>query len=264
MFHQESAISLVFVIALAFSLFLFEVLARRIPSWMLLTGFTVIPIGLTPLWVSSHSWGIFEWAKLYTIILTAIGLVLFRGHDATRFRWMGSALKYLFALNILEASLVDFSSGAVPGVMNGLAGVLLVLTLPKKEPYVLTNGLYREVRFPGFRRTWLTSFTVWNLCFLYMNYTLIFGHHLIVLGVTLAIGWGETGRWLQARILLLTIDLVALATFSTSLIAFFDTAGWYNPDIGRVLAFVSLTLSLWAVLVPYLSGGSKQTETSSS
>ena len=229
-------------------LFGFDFAARRASNRILWGLFLFVPIGLTPTWLASHSWGFFEWGKLYTIIGTACVLVWFRGSQNWRDHWSGKTLLYLFGLNIFEAILVDLQSGNPAGLVNGFAGFVLILNLPKSGPRTIANRHVSDVLFPGFNRVWIVSFTVWNLTFLHNHYPVIFGHHLVVLGVPLAIGLLNTERWLQARIWLLAVDLMVLATFRSRIVPFLDTTHWYNSRVDIGAAGLSFALSVIAYL----------------
>lgn len=233
---------------IATTLFGFDFAARRASNRVLWVLFLFVPIGLTPTWLASHSWGFFEWGKLYTIIGTACVVVWFRGSQNRRYHWSGKILLYLFALNISEAILVDLQAGTPAGLINGFAGFVLILNLPKVGPQIIVNRHVSDVLFPGFNRLWIVSFTVWNLTFLHNHYPVIFGHHLVVLGVPLAIGLRNTERWLQARIWLLAVDLMVLATFRSRIVPFLDTTHWYSPRVDVWAAGLSLALSVIAYL----------------
>ena len=190
-------------------------------AWLV---FLVLPVGLTPYWITTNEFGLFEWGKLYTILLTACWLVAIRFTRLYFQSWAAIGLTMLFALNILEAVAVDLAIGRPAPIMNAISGVLLVILLPKSSRAVRRNGIFGNLEYHGLDRTWIIAFTLWNLTFLYMNYPIIFGHHLAVLGVPLLVGLYQPQLWLQARLSLLALDLMALATVGPILIPLADTS----------------------------------------
>ena len=174
-------------------------------------------------------------------------MVWFRGSQNRRYHWSGKILLYLFALNISEAILVDLQAGTPAGLINGFAGFVLILNLPKVGPQRIVDRHVSDELFPGFNRIWIVSFTVWNLTFLHNHYPVIFGHHLVVLGVPLAIGLRYTGVGYKRGSWLLAVDPWYSLRFVQNC-PFLDTTHWYNSRVDMWAAGLSLALSVIAYL----------------
>lgn len=241
---MELVLTVAFPVLLTLCLVLFYEWVRRANEWFLWIAFLLGPITLLPYWISIHQWGLFEWSKLSTIVVTACALLAVRSVKNPSHRGLDSGLKLLFALNIFEAVVVDFLLGNAAGWMNGSTGLLLLVGLSRQAFLVDRQGRKIDVLYPGISRAWIVGFTFWNLTFLYNNYPIIVGHHICVLGVPLLIGWKYPGRWFQARIFLLAMDLIVLATFDSALVPRFDTTSWYEPNFGWLCSLGTLSFCL--------------------
>ena len=148
----------------------------------------------------------------------------------------------LLALNILEAVAVDLAALRAPQGLNAVAGILLVVTLPR-EPRVTRMGeagRFKDLHYQGLSRGWIIGFTLWNWTFLYLNYPMLAGHHIAVLGTALAVGLVDPARWLWARMFTLATDLLLLATFGEFLLPRMDTSDWSDPSLEIAVAGMTL------------------------
>ncbi len=237
------------ILTLSLILFIVHEVFRRggkATAWLI---FLVLPLGLTPYWIAVNDFGLFEWCKLLTILLTACWLVAIRFTKLYFQPCVAIGLTVLFGLNILEAVAVDLAVCRLASIMNATAGVLLVTMLPKSSSAIRRSERLADLEYKGLNRNWIVAFTLWNLTFLYLNYPTIFGHHLAVLGVPLLVGLYKPQLWLQARISLLTLDLMALATFGPILIPWLDTTSYRDLRLDLFAAGVTLIASLLCVLV---------------
>ncbi len=218
---------------------------RRVGNCSALICFGLLPIVLTPRWAVTNTFGWFEWAKLYSVLVGACWLVALR--FPKRLHESGaSGLNLLVGINILEAVALESIRAEFSSLMNAVSGVMLVVNLPK-SPVVRTRiGCGIDVEFKAINRVWIIQYTLWNMAFLYINYPQIFGHHLAVLGVPLAIGMRNPNLWLQARVCVLAIDLILLATFWQALKPYLDTTELQHENLKSLLA--SIPLALWILL----------------
>ena len=217
---------------------------RRSGSWLAWLAFFVLPIALTPHWISVNEFGLFAWAKLYTVLFSAFWLAALRFTAFGRQPWARAGLTVLFALNILEAVAVDFGAARPLTLMNAFAGLLLIATLPRFASAVcLDTNRFRDLHYHGLGRAWIVGFTIWNWTFLLLNYPVIAGHHLAVLGATLLVGLIDTRRWLQARCYILAADLIALATFRDTLVPRLDTSHWSGSPLALVAGVAAVAVA---------------------
>ncbi len=221
---------------------------RRAGKWVTWIAILGLPLALTPYWITYNEFGTFEWGKLYTILITACWLTALRFTKLYHRPWARLGLTALFGLNIFEAVVVDLAAGQLASSLNAAAGLFLIVTLPRSPHAISRHGKFADLNYDGVSYTWIIAFTLWNLTFLYINYPVIFGHHIAVLGVPVIISLFKRQRWLQVRINLLALDLLMLATFASFLIPPLDTARWYAPKLAIFAAGATLALSLLCLM----------------
>ena len=143
------------------------------------------------------------------------------------------------AVNILEATAVDWLEGETQHVFNGIAGLLLIASLP--------HG-WRATRFTTHKpqdlqcrtnRSWIVGYTLWNWAFVVLNYPAYTGYHTAVLLAALIVGWREPQRWLQTRAATLGVILFGLVTWNSELVAWFDTTHWADARVTNAAAAVA-------------------------
>jgi hypothetical protein len=175
--------------------------------------------------------------KLVSVLVAANWLTLLRWTRLSETTWARFALRAIFAVNITEAVLVDVAAQSPANILNVIAGILLLVTLPRRAAAVRATP--HDV-FVGLGRGWVVAFSVWNWTFVYLNYPVLAGHQLVVLATMLAVGWRDPRRWLQ--------DLILLSTFSSDLLPRWDTTNWRNELLGIGVAALAVVTS-GAVLV---------------
>jgi|TARA_B110000495_G_scaffold156912_1_gene140515 hypothetical protein len=236
------------ILGLALILFLIQEGLRRAGKWVTWIAILGLPLALTPYWLTCNEFGIFEWGKLYTILITACWLTALRFTRLYHRPWARLGLTALFGLNILEAVVVDLAAGQLASSLNAAAGLLLIVMLPRSPHAISRHGKFADLNYEGVSLTWIIAFTLWNLTFLYVNYPVIFGHHIAVLGVPMIVSLFKRQRWLEVRINLLALDLLMLATFASLLIPPLDTARWHDPKLDIVAGGATLTLSMLCLM----------------
>lgn len=236
------------ILGLGLILFLIQEVLRQAGKWVTLIAILGLPLALTPYWMTSNEFGVFEWGKLYTILITACWLTALRFTKLYHRPWARLGLTTLFGLNILEAVIVDLAAGQLASSLNAAAGLLLIAMLPRSPHAISRHGKFADLNYEGVSLTWIMTFTWWNLTFLFINYPIIFGHHIAVLGVPLIVSLFKRQNWLQMRINLLALDLLTLATFASLLIPPLDTTRWHDPNWALVAAGATLTLSFLCVV----------------
>ena len=221
---------------------------NKVISW---TIFLVLPVLLTPYWVciNREAFGLFEWGKLYSVLVTTLLLVVVRFRQQCFEVYAVPGLKLLFGLNIVEAIAVDLANLQPGSIVNAASGFLLVAVLGKSSCRIQHSGRYSDLEFAGLSRIWILGFTLWNLAFLLANYPIILGHHLAVLGVPLVVGLYKPQLWLQARLCLLAVDLMAFASFSSFLLPLQDTSEVSELKMEMFAGATSLVVSLLVLIL---------------
>ncbi len=239
------------IVALSIILIIVQESVRRAKRTISGFIFLAVPIILTPLWIFTNDFGVFAWAKLYTIILTACWLWSLRFTALYDQQWARVVLIRLFQLNILEAVAVDISAWRWASILNAASGTFLLMALPRSIEGVSRCRPHADLDYKDISRGWMTAFSLWNIAFLYLHFPVIVGHHIAVLGSTLIVGLYEPRRWLQCRIITLSLDLVLLASFSSILVPALDTSEWHTADGEIVVATISLIACTVCVTYQY-------------
>lgn len=239
------------MLALFGGILLVQELSRRAGLWPSIGAYLLVPALLTPYWIRTHEFGWFAWAKLYSVLASVWWLAAVRFTSLGERPWARAVMPALLALNILEAVALDVAASRPANLATACAGLLLVATLPLGSGTVRIDaaGPRRDLHSPGLSRGWLVAFAVWNWTFLYLNFPVIAGHHIAVLGAFLAVGLFDPRRAIQTRMLTLAPDLIALASFRAVLVPPLDTSHWADPTAGLVLAGLALLLALGCVRI---------------
>lgn len=160
-------ISLLHMAVLFLILFLGNELCRRskVSNYIL---FFILPIALIPLWKNAgyDSW--FRWIKLYSAVAGVIIFTLFRFHGFDKYKLMKYAVAGILMINIAEACTQDFSTGRLPNILNGIAGILNLISLSrimgiKRDPQAPNDMLW-----PGMTIFWILAYDIWNVTFIYL------------------------------------------------------------------------------------------------
>jgi hypothetical protein len=178
------------------------------------TLFLVFPIVLIPLWMHAGFDGWFRWAKLYSSILGAAVFTLFRFNSLHRYSWIKVAVAAILAVNIFEAVSQDFESGALPNILNAIAGVLNIITISRWMGIKRDERHPHDMLWPGMTMAWIIAYDIWNITFVYLNFpnTVLFTT-AILLAPTLAAAFVRPGSWLQARAYTLAIYMMYIFSF---------------------------------------------------
>lgn len=183
--------------------------------------FVVLPVVLTIfVWPqtagagsSTGTW--FPWVKVYSALAGCIGFMLLR--YSPRLRAMRYALLFppaILGLNILEAVIRDFQvtgmDGVVDGVvmvggpwnvMNGVAGILNLVTICGWVGIFVTRDRFQDMIWPDMMWFWIIAYDLWNFAYVYN----CVGDHAFYAGAALLISctipafFLRKGAWLQHR-----------------------------------------------------------------
>ena len=149
----------------------------RINKWTALICFAVLPLVLTLfVWPktagadsSTGTW--FHWVKVYSALAGCLGFLLIRmvkKVELSKFRIIFPPL--ILAVNILEACVRDFQcfglNGMVDGVMmvggpwnimNGIAGILNIVTISGCMGIYVSSGKKRDMMWPDMLWFWVIA-----------------------------------------------------------------------------------------------------------
>jgi hypothetical protein len=225
--------------------------------------FIVLPVLLT-IFVWPHTAGAgsstgtwFHWVKVYSALAGCIGFMLIRYNP--RIAAMKYALLFppaILGLNILEAVIRDFQvsgmHGMVDGVfmvggswniMNGVAGILNLLTICGWAGIYITRDRFKDMVWPDMMWFWIIAYDLWNFAYVYN----CVGDHAFYAGAALLISctipafFLRKGAWLQHRAHTLAFWMMftmAVPTFVSD--SSFAVDSSHDPKALFVVSLISL------------------------
>ncbi|WP_407342291.1 DUF5692 family protein [Pengzhenrongella phosphoraccumulans] len=195
--------------------------AARANKWVGLSLFLALPLALTIfVWPttagagsSTGTW--FHWVKVYSSLAGCLGFMALRfipGLIKNKFALMFPAA--ILALNIFEAVIRDFQvyglNGHIDGVMmvggpwnimNGVAGLLNLLTICGWAGIFISRGKKKDMIWPDMLWFWIIAYDLWNFAYVYN----CVGDHAFYAGAALLVSctipafFIKRGAWLQHR-----------------------------------------------------------------
>ena len=179
-------------------------------AWVTLV---ILPLTVIPLLISQNQYDLFQWIKMYSVILGVGVILLYKSSKKIPAKWLKHTIYLVFALNIAEAVIVDFLQNSMINYINAITGIILILTLTSATSLHVTkkNGLLWD----GMTFFWIIGYTLWNMGFVYLNYPGLFAIHTTILIVALYYGFYYPGTWLQARAFTLATYFVVLTFLLT-------------------------------------------------
>lgn len=188
--------------------------------------FVILPIVLIPHWMNAgfESW--FRWVKLYSAVAGSFLFMLYRFHGFDKYKWMKYAIAGILAINIIEAVIQDLSTGQTPNLINGIAGILNIITISHFMGIKRDQSKPHDMLWPGMTVFWILAYDVWNIVFVYLNFpNTVYNSIAVLVAPTLAAIFIKKGTWLQARANTLSIYMIYL----------FTTAAFVNNNLSMQL-----------------------------
>lgn len=174
----------------------------RRSKWITIVFFVLLPLVLTPLiWSEQGVTHWFKWVKIYSVIFAVIWFTLIRFTKLGKYNWVKLIAALFLAINIAEAVSQDFSMGYLPNILNGIAGILNIVTLfygwKKIGP---DNTSTKDMVWPGMTIFWILAYDIWNLVYVYLNFPgSTSAQFMVILACTIPALFIKKGTWLQAR-----------------------------------------------------------------
>jgi hypothetical protein len=218
----------------------------RANKWTGIFMFIVLPLVLTvALWPTTAGSGTsmddwFHWAKVYSSLAGCIGFMAIRYIPKLQKNKIALAFPPLIlAINICEAVIRDFQcfdfnslvSGAIDGqiivggpwnIMNGIAGILNIITITGWMGIFAGKGKSKDMLWPDMLWFWIIAYDLWNFAYTYNclpDHSFYCGLALL-LSCTFAGFVLKKGAWLQHRAQTLAIWCMFAMTYP----AFIDTS----------------------------------------
>lgn len=266
LFESISYQSLIMWILVIFVLIFFNEISR-LSKYVSIFFYIVLPIILTIfVWPTTtktnpsvNTW--FHWAKVYSALAGCIGFMAIRyikNWDKNKYLLMFPP--FILSLNILEAVIRDFQltnvNGIVDGVtmvggswhiMNGIAGILNIVTLSGWAGIYISKGKTRDMIWPDMKWFWIIAYDLWNFAYVYncvSNHAFYAGAALLI-SCTIPAFFIKKGAWLQHRAQTLALWMMFVMCFPN----FVDSSKFAvkssnSPSALFMVSFISILFNL--------------------
>ncbi len=189
----------------------------RKSKWASILFFVVLPLVLTPLvWSQQGVTYWFKWVKVYSVVFAAVWFTIIRYSKSFGKHNIVKLVAALFlAVNIAEAVSQDFSMGYLPNILNGIAGVLSIITLFYGWKGIgPDNSKEKDMVWPLMPVLWIIAYDVWNIVYVYLNFPgSTSAQFMVLLSCTIPALLIKKGTWLQARAFTLAAWFMYYFTF---------------------------------------------------
>ncbi len=211
-----------------------------------------------PLWIGSVV-GWFRWFKMLSVLIPVIilGFARIANYDKKKSFWklfQGPWVLYFFYavinLNILEATVKDFSLGHY---FNVIPGLILIFTVPwPKKYWEISKGKYGDVLAYTTIR-WSLLYTIWNACFVYGESPAYFFSSCCILmaAVVYPILKGKPELYMTSRIYSLITHLIIRAVMPGMFLKVMDASAVFNENVltgwGLVNTVLAVAYFIWYI-----------------
>lgn len=270
-----------------FALMAFNELGRT-SVWAGITLFAVVPVLLTIfVWPTTAAPGNeygtgtwFNWVKTYSALAGCLGFMALRfvrwtGKDGRIYhlyekRWALCFPPLILAINIAEAVIRDFqvfgfglwNGGVVENlwtisgpwnIMNGIAGILNILTICGWFGIVVSKDKSRDMIWPDMIWAWIIAYDLWNFAY---TYNCISDHSAycglaLLLACTIPTFFIKKGAWLQHRAQTLALWIMFVMTIPQFADVLAPIPTTHNPSAFFAVSLVALAanvaLAVWQV-----------------
>lgn len=209
-----------------------------------------------PIWLMGGVVGWFRWAKILSVILPTIFLGFVRiAHyedrkggiwDAFKKPWTLWLLYGVLFLNIMEATIKDFTTG---NLFNAMCGFLLCVTIPFADQFWAISKEKHGDLVAYTTVFWNFAYTTWNACFVYGESHEYFAASLCILlaAEIYPILKRRPELYIIARVYTLAAHLLLRACAPRLFPALMDATAWFNPVVLKYWG-----LANFAIIVPYV------------
>lgn len=197
----KHGLALVHWIMILLVLMMLNELFRR-SKWATLAFFGVLTLALTLfVWPNQGVTYWFKWVKVYSVVFAVLWFTLIRYTEFGKYNWVKLVAALFLAVNIAEAVSQDFSMGFLPNTLNGIAGVLNIITLFYGWKQIGPDtSKHKDMVWPKMAVLWIVAYDVWNIVYVYLNFPGSTSAQLMVLlSCTIPALFIKKGTWLQAR-----------------------------------------------------------------
>ncbi|GAA4890320.1 DUF5692 family protein [Ferrimonas pelagia] len=255
---------LMFLVVLG-SLMLANEISRR-SLWAAIACFAILPLGLLLfVWPNTvpgtHADTWFHYAKVYSVLIACLGFLLLRyvpRLQKNKFLLFFPAL--ILAVNIFEAVMRDFELAGANGIvdnimvvggpwnyMNGVAGILNILTICGWAGIYITRDKTQDMIWPDMMWFWIIAYDLWNFAYVYncVGASSFYAGGALLLSCTIPAFFMCKGAWLQHRAHTLAfwmMFIMVAPNFSTY--SQWTVQPSYEPTALFLVSFLSLAANI--------------------
>ncbi|SHI01105.1 DUF5692 family protein [Clostridium grantii] len=205
---------------------------------------------------STANW--FQWAKTYSALTGCIIFMILRYSKKVQTkRWYYILPAAILSLNIFEAVMREFEVygmnevidgmtyiGGSWNILNGIAGILSILTITGWYGIVVSKDNKMDMIWPDMMWFWIIAYDFWNFAYLYNVVTdrAFYAGLGLLLAATIPAFFFKKGAWLQHRAQTLGIWMMIIM----SVPQFFTGGKFAVPSTHNPAAY--MTVSVIAIL----------------
>lgn len=209
-----------------------------------------------PIWLMGGVVGWFRWAKILSVILPTIVVGFTRiaqyekreGKYWTMLRknWVLWFLYGVLFLNIMEATIKDFTMG---NIFNALCGLLLCVTIPFPPRFWKISAEKHGDLIAYTTVGWNFLYTTWNACFVYAEGATFFASSLCILlaAELYPLFKRRPELYITARVYTLATHLLIRACMPGLFPAVMNSSNWFNADVMKYWGIANVIL-----MIPYV------------
>ncbi|MCB2291633.1 DUF5692 family protein [Clostridium sp. CS001] len=214
-------------------------------KWPTTIFYFILPFALIPLWASHGVTYWFKWVKVYSVVTACIWFTCMRYTKLGKKVFPRLIAAMFIALNITEAVTQDFSLGYAPNILNGIAGILSIITLFYGWKGIHIDGSKEhDMVWPKMTVLWILAYDVWNFVFVYLNFPgSASAQFMVILSCTIPSLFIKKGTWLQAR----AFTLAAWFMYYFTAPRFTESMQLHvprNASLSMALALISIVLNV--------------------
>lgn len=204
-----------YILLTVFVLIAFNELFRHY-KWTGIVFFFVLPIALFPVWTSYGIEYWFKWAKVYSVVFASCWFLLMRYTNLDKYNFAKMVCALFLAINITEAVMQDFTMGYLPNILNGIAGVLSIITcFYGWKGIQADDSKEKDMVWPMMTTLWIIAYDVWNFVYVYLNFPgSATAQFQVIMAATIPALFIKKGSWLQARGFTLAVWFMFYFTFA--------------------------------------------------
>jgi hypothetical protein len=219
-------------------------------KWPTTIFYFILPFALIPLWASHGVSYWFKWAKVYSVVTACIWFTCMRYTKLSKKVFPRLIAAMFIALNITEAVTQDFSLGYAPNILNGIAGILSIITLFYGWKGIhIDDSKEHDMVWPKMTVLWIIAYDVWNFVFVYLNFPgSASAQFMVILSCTIPSLFIKKGTWLQAR----AFTLAAWFMYYFTAPRFTESMQLHvprNASLSMTVALISIALNVLCAVV---------------